>query len=181
MSSRERDATVFSSLLKSELNTVAVPPSAWLRLAQRITNKAPRRAWRWTLSAALAGAAVLLAAVAAFAVSSLTRHIVIHRVPTALSGPGKALPKGRGLSVDTSGYFHMATHKHALNDAGLTEFKLTQTIVLAIPIAERPIRVPPGAVLRMLKTRCTWVSRSARSMVRNVTRLVYAENPPRRS
>jgi len=44
------------------------------------------------VSAALAGAAVLLAAVAAFAVPALTGHIVIHRVPAALSGPGKALP-----------------------------------------------------------------------------------------
>jgi hypothetical protein len=34
---------------------------------------------------------VVLATGAAFAVSSLTGHIVIHRVPSALSGPGKAL------------------------------------------------------------------------------------------
>jgi hypothetical protein len=89
MSYREPDTTVFSRLLKAELGAVAVSPSAWARLAPRITKTAPRRAWRWTLSAGLAGAAVVLAAGAAFAVSTLTGHIVIHRVPTALSGPGK--------------------------------------------------------------------------------------------
>jgi hypothetical protein len=91
MSHRELDTTAFSSLLKAELSTVALPPSAWARLAPRLRKPAPRRAWRWTLSAALAGAAVLLAAGAAFAVSSLTGHIVIHRVPAPLSGSGKVL------------------------------------------------------------------------------------------
>jgi hypothetical protein len=92
MSYRKLDTAAFSSLLKAELSTVAVPPLGWARLAPRIGKPAPRRAWRWTLSAALAGAAVLLAAVAAFAVPALTGHIVIHRVPAALSGPGKGLP-----------------------------------------------------------------------------------------
>lgn len=92
MSYRELDTTAFSGLLKAELSTVAPPPSAWARLAPRVRKPSPRRAWRWTVSAALAGAAVLLAAVAAFAVPALTGHIVIHRVPAALSGPGKALP-----------------------------------------------------------------------------------------
>ena len=91
MSYRKLDSAAFSSLLKAELNTVAVPPLGWTRLAPRIRKQAPPRAWRWTLSVALAAAAVLLAAGAAFAVSSLTGHIVIHRVPTALSGPGKEL------------------------------------------------------------------------------------------
>ena len=92
MSYRELDTTAFSSLLKTELSTIALPASAWARLAPRIRKAGPRRVWRWTLSAALAGAAVLLAAVAAFAVPALTGRIVIHRVPSALSGPGKALP-----------------------------------------------------------------------------------------
>jgi len=95
MSYRELDTTAFSGLLKAELSTVAPPPSGWARLAPRVRKPSPRRAWRWTVSAALAAAAVLLAAVAAvaaFAVPALTGHIVIHRVPAALSGPGKALP-----------------------------------------------------------------------------------------
>jgi hypothetical protein len=92
MSYRELDAAAFSTLLKAELNTLALPPSAWGRLAQRITKKPPVRAWRWTVSAGLAGAAVVLAAGAAFAVSSLTGHIVIHRTPTAASGSAKPLP-----------------------------------------------------------------------------------------
>jgi hypothetical protein len=91
MSYREPDTTAFSRLLKAELGTVAAAPAAWARLAPRVRKPAPRPAWRWTLSAALAGAAVVLATGAAFAVSSLTGHIVIHRVPSALSGPGKAL------------------------------------------------------------------------------------------
>jgi len=92
MSYRELDTAAFSHLLKAELNTVALPPSAWVRLAPRIMKSAPSRAWRWTLSAGLAGAAVVLAAGAAFAVSSLTGHIVIHRVPAPLSGSVKPLP-----------------------------------------------------------------------------------------
>src|SRR6202022_1821224 len=92
VSYRELDTTAFSSLLKAELSTVAPRPAAWARLAPRVKKPASRRAWRWTVSAALAGAAVLLAAVAAFAVPALTGHIVIHRVPAALSGPGKAPP-----------------------------------------------------------------------------------------
>lgn len=92
MSYREPNASAFSRRLKAELGAVAAPPSSWARLAPRITKTAPRRAWRWTLSAGLAGAAVVLAAGAAFAVSTLTGHIVIHRVPTALSGPGKEIP-----------------------------------------------------------------------------------------
>jgi hypothetical protein len=92
MSYRELDTTAFSSLLKAELSTVSPPPSAWARLAPRFRKPARRRAWRWTLSAALAGAAVLLAAVAAFAVPALTGHIVIHRVPSPPSGLGKAVP-----------------------------------------------------------------------------------------
>src|SRR5260370_17896886 len=92
MSHRELDTTAFSSLLKAELNAVAPRASVWARLAPRMTKPAPRRAWRWTLSAALAGAALVLATGAAFAVSSLTGHIVIDRVPSAVSGPGKVLP-----------------------------------------------------------------------------------------
>jgi hypothetical protein len=92
MSSLESDTTVFSRLLKAELGSVAVSASAWARLAPRITKTAPRRPWRWIVSAAVAGAAVVLATGAAFAVSSLTGHIVIHRVPSAVSGPGKVLP-----------------------------------------------------------------------------------------
>jgi len=92
MSYRKLDISTFSALLKAELGTVVVSPSAWTRLAPRVSNAAPRRAWRWTLSAALAGAAVVLAAGAAFAVSSLTGHIVIHRVPSAVSGAAKPLP-----------------------------------------------------------------------------------------
>ncbi len=118
MSYRELDATAFSSLLKAELNTVAVPPSAWARLAQRITKKAPRRAWRWTVSAALAGAAVVLAAAAAFAVSSLTGHIVIHRVPAALSGPGKLVPNSIKAPFRT-------TLADAQQRAGFTALTLT--------------------------------------------------------
>jgi hypothetical protein len=91
MSSLESDTTVFSRLLKAELGSVAVSPSAWARLAPRITKTAPRRAWRWTVSAAVAGAAVVLATGAAFAVSAATGHIIIHRVPSALNGSGKPL------------------------------------------------------------------------------------------
>src|SRR5260370_31567840 len=57
-----------------------------------MAKPAPGRALRLTLSAPLAGSAVVLATGAAFAVSSLTGHIVIHRVPSAVSGPGKVLP-----------------------------------------------------------------------------------------
>jgi hypothetical protein len=45
---------------------------------------------------------VLLAAVAAFAVPALTGHIVIHRVPAALSGPGKALPNSIKVPFTTT-------------------------------------------------------------------------------
>ncbi len=93
MSSQKRDITAFSALLKAELSTVVGSRSTWAQLAPNVTKTAPRRAWRWTLSAGLAGAAVVLAAGAAFAVSSLTGgHIVIHRVPTAVSGSAKPLP-----------------------------------------------------------------------------------------
>ena len=99
---RELDTTAFSSLLKAELSTVSAPPSGWARLAPRVRKPSPRRTWRWTVSAALAGAAVLLAAVAAFAVPALTGHIVIHRVPSALSGPGKALPNSIKVPFTTT-------------------------------------------------------------------------------
>ena len=93
MSSQKRDITAFSALLKAELSTVVGSRSTSAQLAPNVTKTAPRRAWRWTLSAGLAGAAVVLAAGAAFAVSSLTGgHIVIHRVPTAVSGSAKPLP-----------------------------------------------------------------------------------------
>jgi len=93
MSSQKRDITAFSALLKAELGTVVGSRSTWAQLAPNVTKTAPRRAWRWTLSAGLAGAAVVLAAGAAFAVSSLTGgQIVIHRVPTAVSGSAKPLP-----------------------------------------------------------------------------------------
>jgi hypothetical protein len=91
MSSLESDTTVFSRLLKAELGSVAVSPSAWARLAPRITKTAARRAWRWSVSAAVAGAAVVLATGAAFAVSAATGHIIIHRVPSPLNGSGKPL------------------------------------------------------------------------------------------
>lgn len=91
MSYRTLDTAVFSAILKAELGTVPISPSVWGRLSPRITKPAPRRAWRWTLSAGLAGTAVVLAAGAAFAVSSLTGHIVIHRVPAAVSGSGKPI------------------------------------------------------------------------------------------
>lgn len=92
MSYRELDTAAFSKLLKAELSTIAPAPSAWARLAPLVRKPAHRRAWRWTVSAALAGAAVLLAAVAAFAVPALTGQIIIHRVPAPFSGPGKGLP-----------------------------------------------------------------------------------------
>jgi hypothetical protein len=92
MSYQKLDTNAFSTLLKAELGTVVGSPSVWAHLAPRITKSTSRRAWRWTLAAGLAGAAVVLAAGAAFAVSSVAGHIVIHRVPSGVSGPGKPLP-----------------------------------------------------------------------------------------
>jgi hypothetical protein len=93
MSYQKLDSNAFATLLKAELGTVVGSPAAWAHLAPRITKRSPRHVWRWTLAAGLAGAAVVLAAGAAFAVSSLTGgHIIIHRVPTAVSGSGKPLP-----------------------------------------------------------------------------------------
>jgi len=73
------------------LATVVVAPSNWADVAPRMTKTANRPLLRWTLAAGLAAAAVVLAAGAAFAVSSLTGHIVVHRVPAAVSGSGKPI------------------------------------------------------------------------------------------